>query len=52
MKDSQVYTVMYTFLLFQIKKINVHENESIGEDEVILEFYDKSSDSAVQNKAA
>ena len=40
------------FLAFQIKKINVRENESIGEDEVILEFYEKDSDSAVQSNAA
>ena len=46
-KDSPVCI----FLMFQIKN-NVHENESIGEDEVILEFYEKNSDTAVQNKAA
>ena len=38
-------------LVLQIKNL-VSENESIAEDEVILEFYEDSSDSAMQSNSA
>jgi acetyl/propionyl-CoA carboxylase alpha subunit len=35
-----------------VKKIHVLENESIGEDEVILEFYEDSQDSSTSSSSA
>ena len=51
----EVCIITLLSLSLQIKKIYVSENESIGEDEVILEFYEDSSDTdaaAVQTSSA
>ena len=44
-QSDNYYIILVFSHLLQIKKINiVHENDSIGEDEVILGFYEKEID--------